>query len=487
MTHSLRWRLTISLAAVVLFVVVGVFGSLRFILHDILSGNVDEALSAQTQQIVAQIALAGELDVANMDRDELSVLAETSSFPVMILGLDGNVIASSSGIPVADLALTDSERESVLAGGVVEDNVEVSGEPHRVHASRLAVGREIVGIVQIGESTEALNDVDAAVEAIALVAGVAGLVLALVAGFWIAQSNLRPINRVTGVAREIEASDLSRRIAAAGEPVEVQRLADTFDAMLERLQRAFEIQRNFVLDMSHELRTPLTALRGNLDVFLLEPDLDEDVKRPLVRMKGEVDRLIRLTTNLLYLAHAEAGREVARRPVELDALCLEVCDQMRYLRSDVALTVGRAESVSVLGDRDLLKQTLINLVDNALKHTGPGGSVELSVFNTKDEAVIRVADTGAGIEPEQLPRIFERLHRAESGSKSAGAGAGIGLTISKWIVGVHGGDIRVESELGVGSVFTVVLPLDGGSGVSSGGGAVKSPEDVPPAGQDSAD
>ena len=483
MTHSLRWRLTLSLAAVVLFVVVGVFGSLRLILHDILSGNVDDDLSAQTQQVVAQIALAGELDVANMDQAQLSRLAETSSFPVLILDLDGGVIASSSAIPIADLALTDSERESVLAGAVVEDNVDVGGEPHRVHASRLAIGREIVGIVQIGESTEALRNVDAAVEAIALAAAVIGLVLALGAGFWIAQSNLRPINRVTTVAREIEASDLSRRIDADGEPVEVQRLADTFDAMLERLQRAFEAQRNFVLDMSHELRTPLTALRGNIDVLLMEPDLDEEVQGTLVRMKAEVDRLIRLTTNLLYLAHADAGREVARRPVELDALCLEVCDQMRYLRNDVTLTVGRKEPVSILGDRDLLKQTLINLVDNALKHTAAGGSVELSVFPTEHEAVIRVADTGTGIEPEQLPRIFERLHRAEGGSRSAGAGAGIGLTISQWIASVHGGEIRVESEPGVGSVFTVVLPLDS-AGVSSGGGAVEATEKVPPADQD---
>ena len=484
MTLSLRWRLTLSLAAVVLFVVVGVFGSLRLILHDILSGNIDEDLSAQTQQVVAQIALAGELNVANMDRVELSRLTEASSFPVLILDLDGGVIASSSAIPIADLALTDSERESVLAGAVVEDNVDVGGEPHRVHASRLAIGFEIVGIVQVGESTEALRDVDSAVEAIALAAGVIGLVLALGAGFWIAQSNLRPINRVTTVAREIEASDLSRRIDADGEPVEVQRLADTFDAMLERLQRAFEAQRNFVLDMSHELRTPLTALRGNIDVFLMEPDIDEEVQRTIVRMKAEVDRLIRLTTNLLYLAHADAGREVARRPVELDALCLEVCDQMRYLRNDVTLTVGRKEPVSILGDRDLLKQTLINLIDNALKHTAAGGSVELSVFPTEHEAVIQVADTGAGIEPEQLPRIFERLHRAEGGSRSAGAGAGIGLTISQWIASVHGGEIRVESELGVGSVFTIVLPLDSAAGVNSGGGAVEAAEEVPPADQD---
>jgi signal transduction histidine kinase len=333
-----------------------------------------------------------------------------------------------------------------------------------VETSRLTIGREIVGVVQVGESVEALNDVDSAVETIGLIAGGIGIALALLAGFWIAESNLRPIGRVTSVAREIEASDLSRRIAAAGEPVEVQRLADTFDAMLERLQRAFEIQRNFVLDMSHEVRTPLTALKGNLDVLLLEPGLDEELRGTIIRMKGEVDRLIRLSTNLLFLAHADAGREVGKAPVELDVLCQEVFQQMRYLRSDVAFGLGRQEPVTIVGDRDLLKQTLINLADNALKYTPAGGRVSLAVYPENGRAVLSVSDTGAGIEGEQLSRIFERLERGQGRSRPAASGAGIGLSISEWIVKAHGGEIKVESTPGEGSVFTVRLPLAGVAG-----------------------
>ncbi len=464
MTRSLRWRLTLSLAAVVLLVVVSVFVSLRVILHDILAGNISEDLSAQTGQVRAQIALSDATEASDLDSATVATLIETSSFPVLIRDLEGDVIASSTGMPAGELELTEEERSAVLAGGVVEDRVEIGGDAHQVQTSRLTIGRELVGILQVGESVEALNDVDSAVETIAVVAGGLGLALALLAGFWIAQSNLRPISRVTAVAREIEASDLSRRIAASGEPIEVQRLADTFDAMLERLQGAFEIQRNFVLDMSHELRTPLTALRGNIDVMLLEPDLGQEFSQTLVRMKGEVDRLVRLTSNLLYLAHADAGREIARAPVELDALCLDVCQQMRYLRSDVKLSMDRQEPVTVTGDRDLLKQTLINLLDNALKYTPSGGSVTLSVVRRGTEAVLQVADTGVGISEEDLPKIFQRLERAEGGSRTAAAGAGIGLFISEWIVRAHCGEIQVQSRPGEGSVFTVVLPLDEAAG-----------------------
>jgi signal transduction histidine kinase len=408
----------------------------------------------------AQIALSEAGEEGGLDSEFVTTLVQTSSFPIVVRGRDGSLIAASVGAPTADLEMTPSELAGVLDGEVISHDVTVAGEAHKMETSRLAIGREIVGVVQVGESTEALNDVDSAIETIALIAGVIGVALALLTGFWIAESNLRPIGRVTRVAREIEASDLSRRIAASHEPVEVQRLADTFDAMLERLQRAFEIQRNFVLDMSHEVRTPLTALRGNLDVMMLEPDLDAELRATLVRMKGEVDRLIRLSTNLLFLAHADAGREVGKAPVELDTLITEVHQQMRYLRSDVEFGLERQEPVTVVGDRDLLKQTLINLADNALKYTPAGGRVTLSVFPQDGHAVVRVTDTGVGIEAEQLPRIFERLERVES-SRPSVSGAGIGLSISDWIVKAHGGEIRVESHPGEGSVFTVVLPLDG--------------------------
>ena len=241
--------------------------------------------------------------------------------------------------------------------------------------------------------------------------------------------------------------------------VEVQRLADTFDAMLERLDAAFQQQRNFVLDVSHELRTPLTALQGNLDVLLMDDRLDGEMRTQLERMSKEVGRLIRLTSNLLYLAHADAGRELDRRPVELDTLCLEVYRQTKDLRPEVKFRLGHEDQVTVVGDRDLLKQLVLNLVDNSLKYTPANGEVTLSLYGDQSRARIVVRDTGPGIRPDQIPLIFRRFYQAEGGEKRAG-GAGIGLAISDWIARAHGGKIAVESELGKGSTFTVSLPLD---------------------------
>jgi signal transduction histidine kinase len=177
------------------------------------------------------------------------------------------------------------------------------------------------------------------------------------------------------VAAEIEASDLGRRIAAKGQPAEVQKLADTFDAMLARLEHAFQDQRNFVLDVSHDLRTPLAALRGNIDVLLMSDSLDTETRAQLEHMSAETGRLIRLTTNLLYMASADSGRQAERRPVELDVVCLEVYRQVKDLRADVG--VRNEDQLTVMGDRDLLKQMLLNLAENAVKYSQREGSVTL--------------------------------------------------------------------------------------------------------------
>jgi signal transduction histidine kinase len=193
--------------------------------------------------------------------------------------------------------------------------------------------------------------------------------------------------------------------------------------------------------------------------MLMDKSLDPQTKAQLEKMSSEVGRLIRLTSNLLYLAHSEAGREIARRAVELDTLCLEVVHQARGLRDDVNLRLDHEEQVTVLGDRDLLKQLVLNLVDNAVKFSPQSGDVTISLFEKGDAAEIVVADQGPGIPPEQLEHIFERFYRGSNAASRTVGGAGIGLAICRWIARVHGGDIRAESDLGKGSRFIVRLPL----------------------------
>jgi len=464
MPLSIRWRLTIGIAAAIIVTLIVILVTLRLALGGILEGDLDDDLSRDTGLVSAHVALLGSLE----DRDKVQELVDALSvggpgagFIVVIRDSEGEALASAAGIPAGSLGLTQAEIETVLRGKTLSRTVTIGEDERiRVRTSRLSIGREVAGIVQVGEDAELTSHPLDRLQTVLLAEGIGGVFLALIIGYWLARGAVRPLQRVIDVAAEIEASDLSRRIGARSSPAEVQALAETFDAMLERLDAAFQQQRNFVLDMSHELRTPLTALRGNIDVLLMDEALDAETRSHLERMSAEVGRMIRLASNLLYLAHAETGRIPDSRPVELDVLCLEVYRQMKDLRPDIRFRLGHEDQVTVQGDRDLLKQAVLNLVDNSLKYTPAGGGVTLSLYHDAGQARIEVKDTGPGISPEQIPLIFKRFYRAGGDRRTTG-GAGIGLAISDWIARAHGGEIQVSSELGKGSTFTVVLPVDG--------------------------
>lgn len=456
MSLSLRWRLALWIAVTLVVTLLAVFIALRFTVQRVLNSDLDGRLSDHAGQISAQVVVAGSLDSANAQE-----LVDVMPFPVVIRDADGSVRAATVGLELQDLSLEPTELSRVLQGEVIRETGEFGDEELRFRTSRLSVGRQVVGVVQVGESASAVRDVTRALQQVLLAIGAVSVVAALCAGYWLARRALKPIGEVADVAREIEASDLSRRIGTRGKAAEVQQLADTFDAMLQRLHDAFQQQRNFVLDVSHELRTPLTALRGNLDVLLMDQQLDGDLVAQLERMSAEVARLIRLTSNLLYLAHADVGRDVDRRPVDLETLCLEVCRQMKDLKPNVKLRFKTEDQVTVRGDPDLLKQLVLNLVDNGLKYTFPGGEVTISLSSDGSRAYLRVEDTGPGMTEEEMERIFERYYRGAGSGAKKGSGAGIGLAISDWIARSHGGAITVSAALGKGSVFTVQLPLDG--------------------------
>jgi two-component system OmpR family sensor kinase len=222
----------------------------------------------------------------------------------------------------------------------------------------------------------------------------------------------------------------------------------------------FSAQRRFVADVSHELRTPLAAMQGNLEVLdrgaARDPEL---LAESLADMRREVARLIRMANDLLLLAQSEAGVQLRHEPVELDTLLLEVHRELRPLANGVQLKIAEEDQIIVQGDRDRIKQALLNLGVNALQHTRTGSSVTLSLARQGDVAMLSVSDGGTGISPDDLPYIFDRFYRADRSRSRNRGGAGLGLAIVKWIAEAHGGQVAVESSPGSGSRFSILLPL----------------------------
>jgi signal transduction histidine kinase len=280
-------------------------------------------------------------------------------------------------------------------------------------------------------------------------------------GWLTAGRALRPLDTITQTALQItRADDLSRRIPLGGSSKdEVSRLGMAFNESLERLEKLFNAQRRFLADVSHELRTPLTAIRGNVDLLRRMGGADAD---SLNAIQSEAERMSRLVGDILLLAQADTGHlPLARDRVELDTLLLEVFREAQVLAAGVHVGIGEIDQIAINGDRDRLKQLLLNLVSNALKFTPEGGRVTLGLGRVNQWARLTVSDTGAGIPPADQPHIFERFYRVDKARSRALGGAGLGLSIAQRIAQMHAGRIEVASDgvAGHGSAFSVWLPL----------------------------
>ena len=280
-------------------------------------------------------------------------------------------------------------------------------------------------------------------------------------GWVIAGRVLAPIGRITSVAREIQATDLSRRIELPGPEDELKQLADTFDAMLARLDAAFAAQRQFVADASHELRNPLAIIRTNVDVALADPDASPDeLRQTIATVKRAGDRMSLLVDDLLALARRQEPT-LEHEPVDLGAAVAEASDDFVVPAEtrDIVLDRAIAPGVVVTGDREALKRVVANLLDNAVRLAPAGSRIRLATGSEGDRAWIAVADEGPGISLGDQAHVFDRFWRADKARSRADGGTGLGLAIVRQIVESHGGEVRLHSKVGVGSSFVVWLPV----------------------------
>lgn len=344
----------------------------------------------------------------------------------------------------------------------VRADVTISGTHLRVITKPIWVegrnGKIMVGNVQAAASLSTIEAASDRLLKIMLGGGVIALLLSLLMGDWLARRALRPVELIVDTAQSITAADdLGRRIPHSGPQDELGRMVTAFNETLKRLERLFLAQRRFVADVSHELRTPLTTIQGNCDLLRMYGNDPKSIEA----IYGETMRMKRMVDDLLLLAQADSGQiPLAVEPVELDQLLLEIYNEAVILSSGKHhLKLGEFDQIKVEGNADRLKQLFLNLVTNAIKYTSEGGAITVAVFERDGQACISVADTGVGIPKEDLEHIFDRFYRVDKARSRAAGGSGLGLSIAKWIAEAHGGVLEVDSVFGVGTTFTVWLPL----------------------------
>ncbi len=459
---SIRARLALWYGGIMAILLVIFGGALYGILRGSLITGADRTLDETAAEIQSSARRQISLTPFNWSEvvtlPPLDVFAASDVF-VQARQLSGEIAAASANLRGRELpSLPDDSWRQVLAGQIDVRTVSVEGTRLRLRTESLFVGDRPAGVIQVAISLHSVDEALQRLLSLLLAIGGMGLLMALLGGAFLARQSLAPVVRVTETARRIAATeDLGERLPAPTVQDELGELVTTFNEMLDRLQRLFQSQQRFIADVSHELRTPLAAIRGNLEVLQRGAAADPELlNESLSDVSLEVARLSRMVTDLLVLARAEAGVHVEHRPVELDQLLLEVYREARHLSRGVEVRLGQEDQARIQGDADRLKQLLLNLVDNSLKYTPAGGVVTLSLGRQDSWACLSVSDTGGGINPDDLPHIFDRFYRGKDNHRRGGIG--LGLSIAQWIVQEHGGEISVASGP-AGSTFTVRLPL----------------------------
>jgi heavy metal sensor kinase len=451
MIRSFRLRLTAwyvgCFAVLFTLLAAGLYG----VLSRALTSRLDESLLSQT----ATVAALFEDEMEETQNDRAKSAAESVSNMHLRAGkialLDGAQVMGASG-PF------DAAAVARVAGDAKESSYSVFG-------SRAAVYRfSFKEHAYVAVAAEPLDAIDADLAAIRRAMFLAlPLILAIAGagGYWFATRGMAPLDAMAAQARRITESNLDARLEIGDAAEELNALAASFNELLGRLDQSFDDMRRFVADASHELRTPVAVIRGEADVALANERTAAEYKETLAIVLDESRRLSRLVDDLLNLARADAGRvKLQAQEFYWNDLLSECCRSVQSLAAarQIDLVCRSAADTPFLGDEELLRRMTLNLLDNAIRYTPPGGKVLAELEAHGDEVRIRISDTGIGIAPDAAAHVFERFFRADKARSRGNGGFGLGLAIVKWIAESHRGAVELASQPGEGSAFTVTLP-----------------------------
>lgn len=455
--QRLWWTLLTWLALVLAVFSAGVF----LVVREWLRGDLDQFLRDKAFLLGSQVNSTNRTAVGGDDRvwrsDRYLTFGQTHDVDWSLLYKS---VRLEDPIPVTD----EIKRvASHTVGMVAHDAVGTDGTPYRMATVRIDRPGKFICYAQIAVK---LSERDAPLKSLIywLAGGsTAALVLAGLGLAYLIRQWGAPLTALSDTATKLNLGTLRRqRLFAPPDAPELARLADSFNALLDRVEAAHASQFRFVADASHELRTPLTILRGEIDVALRRPRSPAEYAEVLHSSREEIERLSRLTENLLTLARADAGEVLVRREaVDVAEVARKACRKLANLAEQrkVVLTCAPAEAASVCGDAVALEQLILNLAENSLRYTPSGESAQVSVSMLDGEVFVEVVDHGSGIAPEHLPHLYERFYRVDKARSREFGGAGLGLSIVKTLAEAHGGTVEVRSEIGHGSTFTVRLPV----------------------------
>jgi len=462
MTLALRTRLTVFYT-LVFGVLLTVLAAVSYrALGQQLDSDATASLIELTNGLHGYLHFEGaapEVQYDSSDPQESAFVQRATRFYQVYDGTTGALLLQSDAIAPLGLTFTPAEVKSFHDEPRLHD---IQTDYGRVRLTNSVIteapGRTY--LLQVGASLAAMDGALTRFLQLLLWGVPAGLLVAILAGRWMATVALGPLLRFAGAARAIDVTNLRQRLPVRGVHDELDDVAHAFNETLGRVEEAVGEMRQFSTALAHELRTPIAALRGEIELAAMDPAAQESFRAAAASQLEELDKLTRLIDQLLTLARAESGQiPVARERVDLTALVPSVVEQVEAVAqaNGLGLSCEVADHIAVLGDAEWLERLLLNLLDNAFKFTPRGGRILVRLSAAGTLARVEVADTGIGMPPDVLSHVFERFYRADPARSSNARGVGLGLSLVKWIADRHDAVVQAASEPGRGSTFTLLI------------------------------
>jgi heavy metal sensor kinase len=483
--RSLRFKLTLWYVLILGILLISFSAFLYLTLSRSLYRDVDHKLIALAELIASESASpSSKFGFGNIDQTlEASMNLKPIGKFIQVLDESGRIGRTSENLKSIQLPISLNALRNSSKGLITyETNRSLRNTPLRIITYPVKEQNQVTKMIQVASSLEDVEDALHTLLIILLVTVPSILMIASLGGLFLANKALKPVDRITQTARMITSQNLNQRIQTLKVKDEISRLIDTFNDMISRLDQSFRQIKQFTTDASHELKTPLTILKGEVEVALRKKRELHEYEQILESNLEEIDRMSKIVEDLLLLSKADIGEiRLNKEKIHLNRFIIGVTEQMKILaepkniRIEITnLEAKGVEEILVWGDTLRIRELFINLIDNGIKYTEPGGTIRISMIKEangyatpltppdeeiKEFARITVADTGIGIEEADQEKLFNRFFRVDKARSREQGGSGLGLSICKWIVEAHHGKITVESEPGKGSAFIVRLPL----------------------------
>ena len=480
--RSLRFKLTLWYVLILGILLISFSSFLYFTLSKSLHRDVDNKL----RSLAELIALESGSPLSKFGFGSIDQALETSmnlrpigKF-IQVLDESGNIGRKSENLKNVELPISLNALKNASKGLVTfETNHSIGNTPLRIITFPVTENNHVTKIVQIASSLEGVEDALNTLFIILIVTVPLALMVASLGGQFLAHKALKPVDNITQTARVITSQNLNQRITPPKVKDEISRLIETFNEMISRLDQSFRQIKQFSSDASHELKTPLTILKGEVEVTLRKERIPQEYQQTLKSNLEEINRMSQIVEDLLLLSRADTGEvRLNIEDINLTEILNEVLTQMDRLAQSKGLylsTSNHHQDIHIFGDALRIRELFINLIENGIKYTEEGGSIHITLQKENTPPVrsqsdweggekngfikVIISDTGIGIAKEDQERIFSRFFRVDKARSRERGGSGLGLSICKWIVEAHQGEILVESELGKGSSFIVKLPL----------------------------